>query len=418
MSAGFSTSSSTGFPFSPSLNTFSSSSCELCPSSASSNFQELLIDELKEKLTSRFQTINGKKRKIFTFTQGELDFITKLLTNPSQRESLTTLDEAQGKNYRLEIIENSKGKQVGIFCYVENTLYMVAHKSIGKGAYKRVNIGLNIDTGQQIAYSVSDPTLGDDEIKIGTTLSRAAGNEDKHVLKTLANFKFTNINGIIKQVIITPYYNQGTLEDFSYKLWKVPFIVQLRIVRKIFMGIAFIHNLGFIQCDIKGENILVNEYKNKKNKIVNKISIADWGLSVETSNFIEKPSARGTEGFFAPEMLELLNVINAAYKTPEDKDFHIHKSAMEITPKIDIYSLGVTIEKIFYDHASKIPYTNLNGVSQQKFWLNLVVKLKEDKPNNRPTALQGVKMLEEQIRLVKNEMKGRASQAASSSSGQ
>jgi serine/threonine protein kinase len=88
-----------------------------------------------------------------------------------------------------------------------------------------------------------------------------------------------------------------------------------------------IHGLNIIHLDIKPENIIV-EYNN--NGQVTSVDIIDFGQSASIEKEISTPS--GTQGFIAPEILELTPSANNA-----------PKKSLRVTEGLDVYSFGITI---------------------------------------------------------------------------
>ncbi|PON63268.1 Serine/threonine protein kinase [Trema orientale] len=72
-----------------------------------------------------------------------------------------------------------------------------------------------------------------------------------------------------------------------------------RYTKSILRGIYCIHEMGFVHCDLKPQNILpVKEYENDDDFVP---KIADFGLSKRADNWISNTPAVGSPDYWAPE---------------------------------------------------------------------------------------------------------------------
>jgi serine/threonine protein kinase len=122
-------------------------------------------------------------------------------------------------------------------------------------------------------------------------------NNIKHITKEINAIKLLrkhpNIINYIKfnknNIIYFPYYPQD-LYSYIEKKNKIPYSECINIFYKIIDAIDFIHSLGLIHCDIKPENILLDEKLEPK--------IIDFGHLTISKSFIQK----GTLNYNSPEM--------------------------------------------------------------------------------------------------------------------
>ena len=181
-------------------------------------------------------------------------------------------------------------------------------------------------------------------------------NNIKHITKEINAIKLLrkhpNIINYIKfnknNIIYFPYYRQDL---FSYieKKNKIPYNDCINIFYKIIDAIDFMHSLGLIHCDIKPENILLDEKLNPK--------IIDFGTLTVRNSFREK----GTLEYQSPEMC-----------LGEIYDY-----------RTDLWSLGILLYIMyygcfpFYEKKNKI-YTDKEHIRKQ------IINFSKELPNKDP----------------------------------
>ncbi|KAL7588298.1 hypothetical protein Lser_V15G36939 [Lactuca serriola] len=126
-----------------------------------------------------------------------------------------------------------------------------------------------------------------------------------------------------ERLLVLEYMTRGSLADvlFHYKESKPCWTERIRIALDIAHGIFYLHEeceTPIIHCDIKPQNILMDEYGCAK--------ISDFGLAKLLEHDQTKTSTliRGTRGYVAPEW---------------------HKK-LPITVKVDVYSFGIVLFEI------------------------------------------------------------------------
>ncbi|KAF9280296.1 hypothetical protein BGZ68_007331 [Mortierella alpina] len=94
-------------------------------------------------------------------------------------------------------------------------------------------------------------------------------------------------------MIVMEYIEGGNLAEAivnnSLKSWEV----KTQIAKDISLGLAYLHSVGIIHCDIKSPNILLTEHKEAK--------ICDFGLAMKVG---ESDGKGGTLQWMAPELLQ------------------------------------------------------------------------------------------------------------------
>ncbi|XP_058726888.1 mitogen-activated protein kinase kinase kinase 20-like [Vicia villosa] len=138
----------------------------------------------------------------------------------------------------------------------------------------------------------------------------------RHIIKCFGHDQ-TFENGKEYYNIFLEYASGGTLDDqLKNHGGKLPEKLARRYTRSVVEGLKYIHENGFIHCDLKPPNILVFENGN--------IKISDFGLAKEMG--VEKDKKLvGTLPFMSPESL----MVDRVYESP-----------------IDIWALGCTVLEI------------------------------------------------------------------------
>ncbi|CAN6445579.1 unnamed protein product [Victoria cruziana] len=120
------------------------------------------------------------------------------------------------------------------------------------------------------------------------------------------------------------YVPGGSLSDLCRRRGKLDELSVRRYAREILEGLAHIHSHGFVHCDIKPSNILLDPASGVK--------IADFGLAKRVEEKASgKPTIRGTPIYISPEV--------AAGEEPE--------------PPSDVWSLGCTLVELA---SGKLPW--------------------------------------------------------------
>ncbi|EEF30031.1 BRASSINOSTEROID INSENSITIVE 1-associated receptor kinase 1 precursor, putative [Ricinus communis] len=123
------------------------------------------------------------------------------------------------------------------------------------------------------------------------------------------------------RLLVYQFMTRGTLANFLLGIPKPEWNIRAQIVLEIARGLLYLHEeceAPIIHCDIKPENILLDEYFTAK--------ISDFGLSklLLSNQSRTMTLIRGTRGYVAPEWFR-----NVA-----------------VTAKVDVYSFGVVLLEI------------------------------------------------------------------------
>ncbi len=152
----------------------------------------------------------------------------------------------------------------------------------------------------------------------------------KRETEILKQIKHINIVQIVdhgednnKAYLILEYVNGKTLDEIYPNL---TIIQKIDIILAVCNALNYLHNKGIIHRDVKPENILVD-------KDLKTIKLTDLGISriVYAKPITHDGQILGTPAYMAPELFE----------------------GVYTDPRIDIYSLGITMYEIF---TGKIPF--------------------------------------------------------------
>lgn len=132
--------------------------------------------------------------------------------------------------------------------------------------------------------------------------------------------------------IVMEYVPGSTLKDKIKAEAPLDITLAVRIAKDVAKGLAHAHDNNIVHCDIKPHNILMTEDKRAK--------IADFGIAraVTESTMTYSGSVLGSVHYFSPEQA---------------------RGSM-ITPKSDVYSLGVTLYEML---TGRLPFNGDNPVS-------------------------------------------------------
>ncbi|CAI0559899.1 unnamed protein product [Linum tenue] len=172
---------------------------------------------------------------------------------------------------------------------------------IGCGAFGRVYMGMNLDSGELLAVK---------QVLIAATSAskektQAHIRELEEEVKLLKNLSHPNIVRYLGTVreddslnILLEFVPGGSISSLLGKFGSFPESVIRMYTKQLLLGLAYLHNNGIMHRDIKGANILVD------NKGC--IKLADFGASkkvVELATINGAKSMKGTPYWMAPEVI-------------------------------------------------------------------------------------------------------------------
>ncbi|XP_062012092.1 mitogen-activated protein kinase kinase kinase 3-like [Rosa rugosa] len=154
---------------------------------------------------------------------------------------------------------------------------------IGSGAFGRVYMGMNTESGELIAVKEAHTKVLQDEVRLLENLShpkiiRCLGTEREDETLTM----------------LLEYVPGGSIQALLEKFGSFSVPVIKRFTKQLLLALEYLHKKGIIHGDIKGANILVD------NK--GRIKLADFGASKQAAVSGAKPT-RGTPYWMAPEVI-------------------------------------------------------------------------------------------------------------------
>ncbi|KAL5815124.1 hypothetical protein ACOSQ3_025918 [Xanthoceras sorbifolium] len=190
-------------------------------------------------------------------------------------------------------------------------------EELGRGSFGIVYKGvLRSGSRNAIAVKKLDKLAQEREREFKTELSAIGRTHHKNLVQ-LHGFCDEGVH----RVLVYEFMSNGTLANLLFAIPKPDWYLRVRISLEIAKGLVYLHeecNVPIIHCDIKPQNILLDQY------LIAKIS--DFGLSklLLSNQSRTRTMIRGTRGYVAPEWFK--NV--------------------PVTAKVDVYSFGVMLLEI------------------------------------------------------------------------
>ncbi|KAL9995715.1 putative protein kinase RLK-Pelle-SD-2b family [Helianthus debilis subsp. tardiflorus] len=182
---------------------------------------------------------------------------------------------------------------------------------LGKGAFGIVYKGVIGET--TVAVKKLDRVLKDGEKEFQTEVNAIAKTHHKNLVQLLGYCDDGD-----HRLLVYEYMSNGTLAGFLFGDMRPSWKLRSDVIVGIAKGIAYLHeecSTQVIHCDIKPQNILLDDYYNAK--------ISDFGLAklLKMDQSRTSTGIRGTKGYVAPEWFR---------NTP-------------VTVMVDVYSFGVLL---------------------------------------------------------------------------
>ena len=219
-----------------------------------------------------------------------------ILNNRTNTSVLSTMKDSNYYNHECEKLSKYIKEYYKLnSCYPNTDLSFYKYgRIIGRGAFGKVNIGLNILTGRIVAiksFNKKNIINESSKKKILYETNLMRGLFHPSVTKILETFESEKY-----MLIIMEYISGGNLQNFVKKRRKLCEKTAKILFRQIIQGIKYIHSRGIVHRDIKLENILLD--------LNNIIKICDFGVGkLIKPNTILKDQC-GTPVYMAPEIIK------------------------------------------------------------------------------------------------------------------
>ncbi|KAF8094221.1 hypothetical protein N665_0367s0009 [Sinapis alba] len=181
--------------------------------------------------------------------------------------------------------------------------YMLGDE-IGKGAYGRVYIGLDLENGDFVAIKqVSLENIVQEDLNtIMQEIDLLKNLNHKNIVKYLGSLKTkTHLH------IILEYVENGSLANIikPNKFGPFPESLVTVYIAQVLEGLVYLHEQGVIHRDIKGANILTTKE--------GLVKLADFGVATKLNEAdVNTHSVVGTPYWMAPEVIEMSGVCAAS----------------------------------------------------------------------------------------------------------
>ncbi|XP_022847165.1 LOW QUALITY PROTEIN: G-type lectin S-receptor-like serine/threonine-protein kinase LECRK2 [Olea europaea var. sylvestris] len=215
-------------------------------------------------------------------------------------------------------VHNAAGLNLQCFTYKELAQATNGFKEeLGRGSFGIVYKGvMPMGSITTIAVKKLDRVAQDTEKEFRTEVNVIGQTHHKNLVRLLG---FCDEGP--HRLLVYEYMNNGTVASFLFGDLKPNWNQRTQIAMGIAKGLAYLHeecSTQIIHCDIKPQNILLDEYYNAR--------ISDFGLAkllmVNQSRTLT--NIRGTKGYVAPEWFR----------------------NTKVTVKVDVYSFGILLLEI------------------------------------------------------------------------
>ena len=190
-------------------------------------------------------------------------------------------------------------------------------EKLGRGAFGTVYKGvLASDAGRFVAVKKLDKVVQEGEKEFKTEVTVIGRTHHRNLVSLLGY-----CDQGVHRLLVYEYMNNGSLADLLFGISTPDWSQRLQIAFGIAKGLMYLHeecSTPIIHCDIKPENILLDEYLTPR--------ISDFGLAklLIRDHTRTLTTIRGTKGYVAPEWFR----------------------SKPITAKVDVYSYGVMLLEI------------------------------------------------------------------------
>ncbi|GMN30451.1 hypothetical protein TIFTF001_050666 [Ficus carica] len=189
-------------------------------------------------------------------------------------------------------------------------------EELGRGSFGIVYKGVVKDTNDTVAVKKLDRAFHDSEKEFKAEVNVIGHTHHKNLVRLIG---FCDEGE--QRLLVYEFMSNGTLAGLLFGDMKPSWSQRIQIALGVAKGLLYLHEectTQIIHCDIKPQNILLDEFYNAR--------IADFGLAklLLLNQSQTNTAIRGTKGYVAPEWFR----------------------NMPITVKVDVYSFGVLLLEI------------------------------------------------------------------------
>lgn len=209
-------------------------------------------------------------------------------------------------------------------------------KFLGAGTYGEVWVGVDCNTGRQVAIKFFHRRASVDVASLAREVEKLVFlSTDRYVVQLLDVGWNSD-----PPYYVMDYIERGSLEDMLRRERRLPVSTAYELFREIAVGLTHLHNRGVLHCDLKPANVLLDDD--------HKPRLADFGQARLAS---EASPALGTLFYMAPEQADLNAVADARW---------------------DVYALGAIMHCML---VGQPPYRNPESISEVESTTDLEERL-------------------------------------------
>ena len=283
----------------------------------SKEFKKTEIKKVFHKLNNNDFCINDKDKKLLNHNltnngNNDIGSIKRISITPniieknemnnntiSNKNEFSTISQKDYNYYNEESLRLIKiikkfGSEQNYCNYPKTNLnYYKIGRSIGHGAFGKVNIALHVLSGHIVAiksFNKIKKTFPLNKIYYEIKLLKKLRNH-KNIIKYFEHFENEKHFFIVMENIAG-----GNLLNAINKMSKFSEPMAKNIFKQLIETIKYLHNIGIVHRDIKPDNILI--------ELDNTIKLCDFGVSKEVKEGQLLTDSCGTPAFVAPEILK------------------------------------------------------------------------------------------------------------------
>ncbi|CAO2837226.1 unnamed protein product [Amaranthus hypochondriacus] len=227
---------------------------------------------------------------------------------------------------KLEVLNDVKRRSIkeysNVYCFSYQELIKATNgfkDELGRGSFGIVYKGIINGSGSPplyVAVKKLHRISGDTDKEFETEVNVIGRTHHKNLVQLVGFCKENE-----QRLLVYEYMGNGSLADYLFGDLKPSWIERVQIAQGIAKGLLYLHeecSTQIIHCDIKPQNILLDQYQNAH--------ISDFGLAklLILNQTHTNTGIRGTKGYVAPEWFR----------------------NKPVTVKVDVYSFGVMLLEI------------------------------------------------------------------------
>ena len=265
--------------------------------------QVMYINDKEKKMINRNLTNNENNNNINidlininSKTSEKNDINNNTISNKNELSTISQKDYNYYNEESLKKIKSIKkyGSEHNYNSYPKTNLsYYKIGRSIGHGAFGKVNIALHVLSGHIVAiksFNKIKKTFPMNKILYEIKLLKKLRSH-KNIIKYFEHFENEKHFFIVMENICG-----GNLLNAINKMSKFSESMAKNIFKQLIETIKYLHSIGIVHRDIKPDNILLD--------LDNTIKLCDFGVSKEVKEGQLLTDSCGTPAFVAPEILK------------------------------------------------------------------------------------------------------------------